>query len=106
MVTTTPAKPPPVSPNYAVGLPNGATLIDAHGAAWRTTSGNQISVNGVVDPVTHGVTKIIYAGAKIWQIAPSGWYCKILPADPWTFSAAGLYSASGAVVKLGETGGL
>jgi hypothetical protein len=43
------------------------TLVDSTGNIWAITSGAQITVNGVVDPVTANVIQIAYVNGHIWQ---------------------------------------
>jgi hypothetical protein len=74
------------SGNYAVATPGVGSITDARGATWAVTSGGQITVNGVVDPVTGSVTSLIYVSGVIWQLAPPfGWYQKTLPSDTWAY---------------------
>jgi hypothetical protein len=92
------------SGNYAVATPGVGSITDARGATWAVTSGGQITVNGVVDPVTGSVTSLIYVSGVIWQLAPPfGWYQKTLPSDTWAFDGTGPVSAANTVINVGDT---
>jgi hypothetical protein len=42
-------------------------IYDINGNTWQITSGEQIAVNGAVDPITRGVVKLTYISNVIWQ---------------------------------------
>ena len=49
------------SPDNTVVLAGStAAITDASGNKWTITSGGQVAINGVVDPVTSGVIELAY----------------------------------------------
>jgi hypothetical protein len=80
-----PPPPPVVSPNDTVVLAGStAAITDAAGNKWTITSGGQIAVNGVVDPVTYRVTELAYVNGVVWQEDFANlWWGKTSPDAAW-----------------------
>jgi hypothetical protein len=77
------------SPLYYVVKPAAGIIVDESGVQWAITHDGKILVNRVVDEVTGGVTKLVYADHKVWQLSSFGWYGKSAPGDTWAHSATG-----------------
>lgn len=54
-------------------VPSAASITDASGHLY-TEVGGVISVNGVVQAVTHGVILMYFDGVHVWQQTAQGWW--------------------------------
>lgn len=83
------------SPPYTVALPNHGQIVDALRSTWAVTQAGKISQDGTTDPVTGGVSRLIYQGGFVWQLSDYGWYSKeeTNPGTAWAHSATGPVSA-------------
>jgi hypothetical protein len=62
----------------------GPIIYNSALSAFALTSGKQISVNGVVDPVTSSVILLFYWNHAVWQEnASKNFYHKVLAGDSW-----------------------
>ena len=73
-------------------IPPAAQIVDANGNVY-TVSGGQIYRNGVVDPVTAGVTLLLYYKGAIYQYAYGIWY--ELTGSSWPAGGSGWTSLRG-----------
>lgn len=97
-------RPPAASLDYTVLFPGSNNVItDTAGNAWSLTSGRQIAVNGIIDPVTNSVNSLLYIAGTIWQNTDFGWYHTGAPGQGWTPDATGPVSDSGTIVAAGST---
>jgi hypothetical protein len=97
-------RPPAASADYTALFPgSNNTITDRAGNVWALTTGGQIMVNGVIDPVTNSVETLLYINQTIWQNTPFGWYYKTAPGQGWTFDATGPVSDAGTVVPTGSS---
>ena len=70
----------------------GPAIVDSILESWTlvnsASSGLQIAVNGVVDPITGDVATLLYYNHKVYQYAVwtggSGWWYKTKSSDTWT----------------------
>ncbi|MGE4045769.1 MAG: hypothetical protein AB7F35_13015 [Acetobacteraceae bacterium] len=81
--TPSAANPIPASENNTVLTQAGFPITDTAGNAWAIVGG-RISVNGVIDQTTRGVTTLAYKDGKVWQRNDQGfWWSKSKPTDSW-----------------------
>lgn len=72
------------SANNTIIYGSSGTITDASGNIWQINSAGQVTINGVADPTTSGVSALAYAGGLVWQENSQGlWWSKSSPAAPW-----------------------
>lgn len=67
----------------------GGSLTDANGNVWSlapgSNGGDQVVVDGAVDPTTANVVEMALVGGAIWQENTAGlWYSKTAPSSAWS----------------------
>jgi endoglucanase len=74
------------SPNNRVVNTVGPTIVDSVGESFAITAGAQITVDGIVDPVTAQVTTLAYVNHVVYQLNTSGdWYSKATASAAWFY---------------------
>lgn len=72
------------SPDNSTIFGGSATITDTFGNTWGINSNAQVTVNGIADPTTSGVTELAYVGGLVWQESRQGlWWSKSSPSATW-----------------------
>ena len=64
-------------------VPPAASITTGYSETWKLVNG-QITINGVVQPETNSVVRLVYKNDLVYQTnSAGGWWCKARASDPW-----------------------
>lgn len=102
--TVSPPKPAKASANGTSVTKPGQAIVNSAGESWSLVGsanlGNQIAVDGTVDPITSNVTELRYVDAVVWQCNTSKmWWGKKVSTDMWTPTAGTNVAPASTVIQ-------